>query len=139
MLNLFHIGVTNYAWGIVVNISNRSTEEVFEDHLRCAKELNYKDDMKKNYSENCIILTTKGKFSGYDGITYLAELLNEELPNAKFEYTNKLVEGKIAFLEWKGEGGNHYVNDGTDSFVIENGRVIAQTIHYTVKRKSKRN
>lgn len=124
--------------GIKLNRSNRSTEEVFEDHLRLAKELNYKDDMKKNYLEDCIILTTKGKFSGYNGITYLAELLNEELPDAKFEYTNKLVEGNVAFLEWKGEGGNRYVDDGTDSFVIEHGRVVAQTIHYTVKNKSEK-
>lgn len=112
---------------------NRSTEEVFEDHLRLAKELNYKDDMEKNYSEDCVILTSKGKFSGYNGIRYLAELLNEELPDATFEYTNKLVEGNIAFLEWNGKGGGRYVDDGADSFVIEKGKVIAQTIHYTVK------
>ncbi len=60
-------------------------------------------------------------------------MLAEELPDAPYVYTNRLVEGRIAFLEWQSEAPHARVRDGADSFVIEDGWIVAQTIHYTVE------
>jgi hypothetical protein len=68
-----------------------------------------------------------------NGVQELARLLAEELPDAPYTYTNRLVEGRIAFLEWTAEADHARVRDGADSFVIENGWIVAQTIHYTVE------
>ena len=38
----------------------------------------------------------------------------------------------MAFLEWTVEAGPFRVPDGADSYLIEHGRIQAQTIHYTV-------
>jgi hypothetical protein len=46
-----------------------------------------------------------------------------------------MVEGRFAFLEWTSEAEQTRVRDGADSFVIEGGWIIAQTIHYTVEEK----
>lgn len=35
-----------------------------------------------------------------EGATELARLLKQELANAPYVYTNRLVEGRVAFLEW---------------------------------------
>jgi hypothetical protein len=59
-------------------------------------------------------------------------MLKHELPNANFNYINKMVEGRFAFLEWTADCGDVAVHDGADSFVIEDGKVVAQTIHYTL-------
>jgi hypothetical protein len=52
-----------------------------------------------------------------------------------FQYTYRSVEGRMAFLEWTYEDGVSRVRDGADSYLIENGKIVAQTIHYTVERK----
>jgi hypothetical protein len=45
------------------------------------------------------------------------------------QYTNRLIEGRVAFLEWTLKAEHARVRDGVDSFVIENGWIVAQTIH----------
>jgi hypothetical protein len=40
-----------------------------------------------------------------------------------------------AFLEWAYEDENVRVREGADSYLIENGKIVAQTIHYTVEQK----
>ena len=39
----------------------------------------------------------------------------------------------FAFLEGTADSGHTRVRDGADSFVIEDGWLVAQTIHYTVE------
>lgn len=68
-----------------------------------------------------VILERRGIFRGRQGATELARLLEQELPNAPYFYTNRLVDGRVAFLEWTAESEHARVRDGADSFVIENG------------------
>ena len=66
----------------------------------------------------------------------LAQMLGEELPEHEaFQYTYTSVEGRMAFLEWAYEDSAARVRDGADSYLIEDGKIVAQTIHYTVERK----
>jgi hypothetical protein len=52
--------------------------------------------------------------------------------NCTFEYRTRLVESELAFLEWTARADGTWVEDGADSFLIRDGRIIAQTIHYTI-------
>src|SRR5215204_3707542 len=75
-------------------------------------------------------------FRGHEGIRELARMLGEELPEHRsFEYTYRAVEGRGAFLEWAYEDASGRVRDGADSYLIEGGKIVAQTIHYTVEPK----
>lgn len=111
----------------------RSAEEVFEDHLRLAREHRFDEDIERNVSPDIVVLERRGIFRGRDGVRELAWLLEEELPKAPYAYKNRLVEGRVAFLEWTAETDHSRVRDGADSFVIEQGWIVAQTIHYTVE------
>ena len=111
----------------------RSPQQVFDDHLRLAGEHRFEDDISRNFSPDCVILERRGVFRGHAGLRELARLLSEELPDAPYTYTTQLVEGRVALLEWTAEGPHTRVRDGADSFVIEDGWVVAQTIHYTVE------
>ena len=83
-----------------------------------------------------MILINRGTFRGHEGVRQLARMLSEELPeHSSFEYTYKAVEGKMGFLEWAYEDTNVRVKDGADSYLIEDGKIVAQTIHYTVEQK----
>ena len=117
------------------NLRSRSAAEVFEDHLRLAGEHRFEEDLERNVSTEIIILERRGIFRGRAGARELVRLLEEELPKAPYVYTNRLVEGRVAFLEWTAEAEHTRVRDGADSFVIEDGWIVAQTIHYTVEEK----
>ena len=113
----------------------RSARQVFDDHLRLAKEHRFDEDLERNLAPDCVILERRGIFRGHDGARELARLLAEELPGAPYTYTNRLIEGRTAFLEWTAETENARVRDDADSFLIEDGWIVAQTIHYTVETK----
>lgn len=116
-------------------LRRRSPAEVFEDHLRLAGDHKFDEDIQRNVSPDIIILERRGIFRGREGARELAQLLEQELPKAPYAYTNRLIEGRVAFLEWTSEAEHSRVRDGADSFVIEHGWIVAQTIHYTVEPK----
>jgi hypothetical protein len=59
-------------------------------------------------------------------------LLAQQVPDASYSYTQRAVQGEIAFLEWKALGRGAVVHDGADSFLIRSGKIRIMTIHYTV-------
>ncbi|WP_165988108.1 nuclear transport factor 2 family protein [Streptomyces sp. YIM 98790] len=118
------------------DLRERSAETVFEDHLRLAAAHRFDEDIERNVAPDCVILERRGIFHGREGARELARLLAGELPDAPYVYTSRLVAGRIAFLEWTAEAARTRVRDGADSFVIENGWITAQTIHYTVEPAS---
>ena len=134
------------------DLSSRTAQEVLDDHLNLAEhwgaeegaqriteediERAIEEDIRRNVSEDIVILINRGTFRGHEGVRQLARMLIEELPEHRsFEYTYKAVEGKMGFLEWAYEDANVRVKDGADSYLIEDGKIVAQTIHYTVEQK----
>lgn len=114
--------------------SARSAGEVLEDHLALAAAGDWQTDLERNVDEDIVVLTGFGVFTGRDQVRILAELLDAQLPGASFHYTTVVVHGDVAFLEWTASGSTNQVRDGADSFVIRNGRIVVQTIHYTVEQ-----
>jgi hypothetical protein len=117
------------------DLRSRSAAEVFDDHLFLAGEHRFEEDIERNVSPDIVVLERRGVFRGREGTRELARLLEQELPEAPYVYTNRMVEGRVAFLEWTAEAPHARVRDGADSFIIENGWIVAQTIHYTVEDK----
>ena len=117
-----------------MSVANRSAAEVLDDHLRESQSGSIEEDLERNYTPDLVVLTSRGVYRGHDGLRALANLLNQELPKAIFEYRTRLVEGEIGFLEWTARAEASCVEDGADTYLIRDGRIVAQTIHYTVKR-----
>jgi hypothetical protein len=122
------------------DLSSRTAQEVLDDHPNLAEnwggEVGFEEDIQRNLSEEIVILINRGTFHGHEGVRQLAQMLAEELPEHRsFEYTYRPVEGRMAFLEWVYEDENVKVSDGADSYLIEGGKIVAQTIHYTVEQK----
>ena len=68
----------------------------------------------------------------------LAWMLAEELPEHEaFRYTYVAVDGRMGLLEWGYEDSTVLVRDGVDSYLIEGGKIVAQTIHYTLEVKGR--
>ena len=125
-------------------LRKRSAREVLDDHLNIANrwgpdddlERIVQDDLDRNVAEDCVVLMSRGTFHGHQGVMQLAQMLGEELPEHRgFQYTYTAVEGRMAFLEWAYDDARVKVTDGADSYLIEDGKIVAQTIHYTVEQK----
>ena len=97
---------------MINGLRHRSADEVFEDHLLLASEHRFKEDIERNVSPDIVILERRGIFRGREGARKLARLLEEELPEAPYVYTNRLVEGRVAFLEWTAKSEHARVRDG---------------------------
>lgn len=113
--------------------TERSPRQVLDDHLEKARTGDVEQDLADNYDPALVILTTEGAYHGHDGARVLADRLARELPRGSFDYRTVLVEGEIGFLEWSADSPQATVDDGADSYVIRGGRIVAQTIHYTVR------
>jgi hypothetical protein len=112
---------------------SRSTKDVFEDHLALRMHGDVEGDILRNYADDIVILSGDGEFRRHDGVRTSAKMLDKRLPKARLTYRSKLVDGDVAFLEWSAESPSGRVDDGTDTFVIRDGKIAVQTIHYTVR------
>lgn len=126
------------------DLSARTARDVLDDHLGIANtwggegsfEEILAEDLRRNVSEDIVVLLNRGVFVGHDGVRELAMMLSEELPeHAEFTYTHVSAEGRVALLEWTYEDSHVRVRDGVDSYLIEDGKIIGQTIHYTVETR----
>jgi hypothetical protein len=113
----------------------RTTLEVMQDHLARADRGDVEGDIDTNFAEDCVLLTTYGRFDGHAGIREAAELLMNQVKGGTWRYLRLDVHDEIAFLEWTGDGSNAVVHDGADSFLVRDGKVRVMTIHYTVVPK----
>jgi hypothetical protein len=107
---------------------------VFEDHLAKRLAGDTESDIEENYAENVVLLTGTGAFEGHDGVRKSAKELERYVGNIPYTYNHTLVKGDYAFLEWTAAGENKAVTDGADGFVIKDGKIVLQTIHYSVRK-----
>jgi hypothetical protein len=122
-------------------LSRRTTREVLDDHLGVANtwtdlpmEEALAEDLRRNVAEDIVVLINRGTFHGHEGVRQLAMMLADELPEHRsFEYTYVAAEGRKAMLEWTYEDSTVRVRDGVDSYLVEDGKIVAQTIHYTLE------
>ena len=114
----------------------RSTAAVFDDHLRRASAGDTEGDLAANYAADCILLTGIGELRGHDGVRKSRSVLAGDIADASIEFLTCLVADQYAFLEWRAIGREVQVEDGADAFVIRDGRIVMQAIHYTVRHRT---
>lgn len=111
-------------------------EEVLKRHLELSRS-HSEEDFLESYREDSFLIMQSGVRRGLEQIRTCYRQLNQELPNARFTYKAIIVEQDVGFLEWLAESDTHTVTDGADSYVIREGYIRAQTIHYTLIPKKK--
>jgi len=110
----------------------RTTEEVLRHHLACRQAGDLEADLRHNYAPEIVVLTMEGVYRGYDGVRSNAQTLRGYLGGARFTFPVFRIADRFALLEWRAEHEGRAVYDGADSFVVEGGLIVCQTIRYTV-------
>ncbi|MCB2411903.1 hypothetical protein LGT39_03455 [Demequina sp. TTPB684] len=110
----------------------RSSRDVIEDHLHCRKVGDLEGDLDRNYADDVVLLTWgEGVQRGKDAVRRTAAVLNSYLPEGNYQYHQVLVEDVYGMLQWTGRSRSMQVHDGADSYVVQHGVIVAQTIHYS--------
>lgn len=109
----------------------KTTTATIHSHLMKRLEGDLEGDIKANFSPDVIILSCYGVFKGHNGVRRSAAKLAKDIGEAEFAYNHTQIEGKFALLEWSTRNGKRPVKDGADSFVVEDGKIVLQTIHYS--------
>lgn len=110
----------------------RSVTEVIYDHLSKRLTGDLEGDIETNFAEDVLLLSGFGTFRGHGGIVQSSALLEEAMAGGAFTYSRAVIEGEYGFLEWTGDNSSTVVTNGADSFHVVDGKIVFQSVHYTV-------
>lgn len=113
-----------------------STKDVLENHLKAFGRGDL-TGILSDYAPGAVLFTTDGALKGVDTIRPLFEALIAEFgkPGATFEMKKQLVEGDYAYILWTAETADNVYEMATDTFVVREGKIVAQSFTAKVTPK----
>lgn len=114
---------------------SRTTEQVLMHHMAA---LSSKDitAIMEDYADDAVLIMQSGIVSGTQDLTKHFSTPSKILTSdTKLEIIDKKCIGNIAFLVWKAQNDNFNVPIASDTFVIENGKILSQTFVILVEKK----
>ena len=70
---------------------------------------------------------------GKDGVRQGFTKVLRDLPDARWNVHTRILEGDVLFLEWTAEAKAARAEDGVETFVVRDGEIVLQTVHYTAQ------
>lgn len=114
-----------------------STKDVIDHHLKCFGEGDLKGILS-DYAPDAVLFTRDGSLRGADAIKPLFEAMVAEFgkPGATFSMKQQLVEGDYAYILWTAEPADNVYEVGTDTFVVRDDKIVAQSFTGKVTSKA---
>jgi ketosteroid isomerase-like protein len=105
-----------------------STRDVINHHLQAFGKRDL-EGILSDYAPGAVFFTEHGPLRGVDAIRPLFEALiaGFEKPGATFSMKQQLVEGEYAYILWTAETADIVYELGTDTFVVRDGKIVAQS------------
>jgi uncharacterized protein (TIGR02246 family) len=105
-----------------------STADVLDRHLSCfaAGDL---DGIMADYRDDAVLFVPGDVRRGLAAIRahFVAAFAEFAKPGASFAMQHQAVDGDVAFIVWTAETADNRYEYATDTFVVSNGRIVAQT------------
>jgi ketosteroid isomerase-like protein len=114
-----------------------STSDILDHHLQAFAERDL-DGVLFDYSPEAVLFVPEGPLKGPTAIRPLFEALVTEFarPGSSFTLQQRHVEGDHAYIVWTAETADHSYEFATDTFVIRNGKIVAQSFAAKVRQKA---
>jgi ketosteroid isomerase-like protein len=111
-----------------------STSDVLDRHLKAFSECNV-DGLLADYASEAVLFTPTGLLKGPAAIRPLFEALVSEFakPGSSFTMQQRYIHGDHAYILWTAETADNLYEFATDTFVVQNGRIVAQSFAAKVK------
>jgi len=113
-----------------------STSDVLDHHLKSFAESDL-DGILADYSSEAVLFVPTGPLKGPDAIKPLFRALVAEFakPGSAFKMQQRSIEGDHAYILWTAETADNSYEFATDTFVVRNGKIVAQSFAARIKPK----
>jgi len=113
-----------------------SAETVLDRHWEAFKTQDL-DGIMADYAEGSFIITNLGSFHGLDEIEGLFSDLFEEFgqDGVTMDLDQQVIHEEYAYIVWHAETPDNVYEFATDTFVIRDGEIVAQTFGGKIEPK----
>src|SRR5580704_1074132 len=103
-----------------------ATQDVLTHHLSSFGDL---AGTLADYTDESRFFTPDGLLRGPEAIRRFFAKLFEEFakPGMSFEMLRQEVDGDAAYIVWKAETADNRFELGSDTFIVQNGKIVMQT------------
>ena len=105
-----------------------STNDVLDHHIKCFGEGDLKGILS-DYAPEAVLFTPDGPLKGIDAIRSFFEAMLAEFgqPGTAFSMKLRSVVGDVSYVVWTAETADNVYEMGTDTQVVRNGKIVAQS------------
>ena len=113
-----------------------STSDVLDRHLKSFAGRDI-DGVLADYSPDAVLFAPTGPLKGPDAIKPLFQTLVSEFakPGSSFTMLTRFIEGDHAYIIWSAETADNSYEFATDTFVVRNGKIVAQSFAAKIRSK----
>lgn len=105
-----------------------TTKEIVDQHLRSFGERDL-NGVLADYAADAVLFIPGQPLKGRDAIKPFFQTLLAEFakPGAMFSMRQQCFEGDYAYILWSAETADNSYELATDTFVVQNGKIVAQS------------
>jgi ketosteroid isomerase-like protein len=105
-----------------------STSDVLDQHLKCFSE-NDLDGVVADYSSDAVLFVPGKPLKGPAAIKpfFQAFFVEFAKPGASFSMRQRHIQGDYAYILWSAETADNSYEAATDTFVVRDGKIVAQS------------
>ncbi len=113
-----------------------ATGKVLDHHLQAFGSGDM-DAILADYNADSVLIKPGGPLRGHDELRPLFQALFTEFakPGATFEISQRVIEDEVAYIVWTAETVDNVYELGTDTFVVQDGKIITQSFAAKVTPK----
>ena len=114
----------------------KTTREILDNHLMSFGKGDI-NGILSDYAPRAILFTPDGPLVGVDAMRPLYEGLIAEFakPGSSFKLKHQSIEGEYAYILWTGETVRNRYELATDTFVVRDGMIVAQSFAAKIQPK----
>ena len=118
-------------------MSTVSTSDVLDHHLKAFADYDL-DGVLADYARDAVLFLPTGLLRGPEAIKPLFRTLISEFrkPGSSFRMQQRWIDGEHAYILWTPETADNSYELATDTFVVWNGKIVAQSFAAKIKPKS---
>jgi ketosteroid isomerase-like protein len=111
------------------------TKTVLEHHLEVFAAGDVEATIS-DYADDATVITHDDVYQGTAEIKELFESLYDEFETTvEFNLERQVIDDDCAYIVWNAETGENIYQHATDTFVIENGNIVTQTLAAKINPK----
>jgi ketosteroid isomerase-like protein len=114
-----------------------TTQQILDRHITAFLACDI-EGVLSDYANDIVFFTANGPLRGISAVRPLFEVLIAEFrqPGSRFDMKQALVDGDHAYILWQAETYANVYEMATDTFVVRDGRIVAQSFTASIRPKA---